>query len=362
MLLCLEGMFAFALSHPRILASKDGTVGDALAYLRDYYVNQDRKLVQYLADCAQYDTEVTYTLIPGHKCRVTSREFVVEYSGNRAGLRDDDEALSAPEIVVVGDSHAMGWGVRGEESFPKRLQAMVGRPVLNAAISSYGTVREMILLERLALSSARTLVIQYSDNDIVENRPYVERGTLGILPEWQYRAVVREHGLQTRYYPFKYASSLLSIGRLTALWHRPPSPPSDTADEAPHFLDVLLRHRASIEGRTVVVLAIGGNNDNDRRFIHALRGLLAEPRYAPLTPWVTAIDVSRTLEPDDYYLLDGHMRAAGHEKVARMVADELERRTALSPSRRGRGPRRRPVRAAHPPVPSSRRIAAASAA
>jgi hypothetical protein len=331
MLLCVEGIFAFALSHPEILASKDGTVGDALAYARDYYANQDRKLVQYLADCAQYDREVTYTLIPGRKCRVASREYVVEYAGNRAGLRDGDEALSRPEIVVVGDSHAMGWGVRGEESFPKRLQAMVSRPVLNASMSSYGTVREMMLLERLVLPSTRTLVIQYSDNDFIENRPFVERGALDILPEWQYRAVVREHRLGTRYYPFKYTSSLLSIDSLAAPWRRPPSPQSDNVDEAPYFLEVLLRHRAGIEGRTVVVIEINAYNRNDGRFVSALRGLLAQPRYAPLARWVTAIDVSRALGPADYYVLDGHMRAAGHEKVARLVAAELERRKALGP-------------------------------
>ena len=272
-LLCIEGIFAFALSHPQILASRDGTVGETLAYARDYYAKQDRKLVQYLADCARYDREVTYTLIPGHKCRVASREYVVEYAGNRAGLRDSDEALSRPEIVVIGDSHAMGWGVRGEESFPKRLQEMVSRSVLNASMSSYGTVREMMLLERLALPSARTLVIQYSDNDFVENRPYIERGALDILPEWQYRAVVREHRLGTRYYPFKYTSSLLSIGGLAAPWRRLPSPQSDNVDEAPYFLDVLLRHRASVEGRTVVVIEINAYNRNDGRFVGALRRL-----------------------------------------------------------------------------------------
>ena len=330
-LLCVEGIFAFALSHPQILASRDGTAGEALAYARDYHINHDRKLVQYLADCARYDREVTYTLIPGRKCRVASREYVVEYAANRAGVRDSDEALSRPEIVVIGDSHAMGWGVRGEESFPKRLQEMAGRPVLNASMSSYGTVREMMLLERLVPTSAGTLVIQYSDNDFVENRPYIERGTLDVLPEWQYRAVVREHRLVTRYYPLKYASSLLSIGGLTAPWRRLPSPQSDNVDEAPYFLDVLLRHRASVEGRTVVVIEINAYNQNDGRFVDALRGLLAEPRYAALAPWVTAIDVSRALGPADYYVLDGHMKAAGHEKVARLVAAELRRRKALNP-------------------------------
>ncbi len=329
MLLCIEGLFAFALSHPQILASRDGTVGDALAYARDYYVKQDRKLVQYLAACSQYDREVTYTLIPGGKCRIASREYVAEYSGNRAGLRDSDPALSKPEIVVIGDSNAMGWGVRAEESFPKRLQEMVGRPVLNASMSSYGTVREMVLLERLAPSSARTLVIQYADNDFVENKSYVDRGALDILPEWQYQAVVREHRLETRYYPLKYARSLLSADGLAAAWSRLPSAQSDNVDEARYFLDVLLRHRASVEGRAVVVLEINAYNRNDGRFVDALRGLLAEPRYAALARWVTAIDVSHALGPDDYYVLDGHMKAAGHEKVARLVAAELERRWAL---------------------------------
>jgi hypothetical protein len=328
-LLCVEGIFAFALSHPQILASRDGTVGEALAYARDYYVNRDRKLVQYLADCAQYDREVTYTLIPGRTCRVAGREYVVEYAANRAGLRDSDEALSRPEIVVLGDSHGMGWGVRGEESFAKRLQEITGRPVLNASMSSYGTPREMALLERLALPSAKTLVIQYSDNDFVENRPYVERGSLDILPEWQYRAVVREHDRETRYYPLKYASSLL--GGLRTFWRKPPSPQPDNVDEAPYFLEVLLRHLASVEGRTVVVIEINAYNQNDGRFIGALQRLLAEPRYAALARWVTALDLSRALGPEDYYPLDGHMRSSGHEKVARLVAAELERRKRLGP-------------------------------
>lgn len=116
---------------------------------------------------------------PGHTCRVAGREYVVEYTANRTGLRDGDDALSRAEIVVLGDSHGMGWGVQGEQSFPKRLQGITGRRVLHASMSSYGTAREMTLLERLALP-AGTLVIQYSDNDFVENKPYVDHGTLDI--------------------------------------------------------------------------------------------------------------------------------------------------------------------------------------
>jgi len=219
----------------------------------------------------------------------------------------------------------MGWGVQGDQSFPKRLQEITGRRVLNASMSSYGTAREMTLLERLALP-AETLVIQYSDNDFVENKPYVDHGALNILPEWQYRAVVREHGLATRYYPLKHAISLL-----TAPWHGlPPSPESDQRDEASYFLEVLLRHRARLEGKTIVVTEIGAYDQNDRRFIDALRRSLAEPRHAALARWLTAIDVSHALEPGDYYVLDGHMKPSGHDKVARLLAAELDRRTRLN--------------------------------
>jgi hypothetical protein len=361
-LLGIEGVLAFALSHPQILASGDGTVGKALAYARDYYVTQERRSVQYLPDCARYDPAVSYTLIPGARCRVATREYIVEYAANRAGLRDSDESLSGPEVVVIGDSHAMGWGVRGEESFPKRLQEIMSRPVLNAAMSSFGTVRELRLLERLKLPSVGTLVIQYSDNDVAENKTYIEDGALDILPEWQYRAVVEEHRLGTRYYPLKYAvSSVLSIAGLTKPSRGPASQQqSDNIGEARYFLDVLLRHRATVEGRTVVVLEINSYNQNDGRFVDALRGLLAERRYALLAPWVTAIDVSRALGPGDYYLLDGHMKVIGHEKVARLVAAELRRRSAAAPPDSSRP--RLSVGAAHRLSSPSARSAAPRAA
>ena len=53
---------------------------------------------------------------------------------------------------MLGDSHAMGWGVEQEEALPQVLARKSGRKVLNAAVSSYGTVREMLMLDRLDTS------------------------------------------------------------------------------------------------------------------------------------------------------------------------------------------------------------------
>lgn len=50
------------------------------------------------------------------------------------GLRDSNAALNQPEIICIGDSHTMGWGVEQEETFPKLLDGHLmdfvqGRPL-----------------------------------------------------------------------------------------------------------------------------------------------------------------------------------------------------------------------------------------
>lgn len=333
----VEAIIAAALAHPRLLASSDGSVGNALALARRYYFHRDRYIVQFLPECAAYDPEVTYTLRPGGRCTVANREHTVEYAANRAGVRDEEAALARPAVVVTGDSHAMGWGVAAAESFPKVMQRDLDVVVLNAAMSSYGTARELALLERLRPRDVRALVIQYCDNDFGENRHIIDRGALDITPEAVYRSVVADHARDTRYYPFKHLVSFLGMAGRAMPW-RPPrrARPDTSREQARYFLEVLARHPALIEGRAVVVLELRGHARNDDRFTRAVTGLLAEPRFAGLRPWVTAIDVSASLTAADYYVLDDHMRPAGHAKVAALIAAELRRRGAVSGPAPGR--------------------------
>ncbi len=324
----IEGVVAFVLWHPRIMAADDGSIGRALALTRSYYMRNDRRIVQLLPGCARYDPQVTYTLIPGARCTVVNREHSVEYAANRVGLRDDDGALANPAIVVIGDSHAMGWGVAASDSFPKVMQHDLGIPVLNAAMSSYGTARELALLERLRLPGFKVLVIQYCDNDFNENKYLVDHGALQIQAEPRYRAWVDGHVRNTRYYPFKHVRNLFSSA-LALPWSKAPPRPDTNAAEAGYFLEVLLRYNKLIEGKTVVVIELNENNQNDDRFTQSLTALLDQPRYAGLKRWVAPVDVSKALTAADYYVLDDHMTPTGHAKVAQVVERELERRGAL---------------------------------
>ena len=51
-------------------------------------------------------------------------------------------------IVVLGDSHAMGWGENDGDTFSSILEHKINRPVYNLAVSGYGTARELIRLEK----------------------------------------------------------------------------------------------------------------------------------------------------------------------------------------------------------------------
>src|SRR5262249_14136512 len=153
--------------------------------------------------CSQYDPDLTYTLRPG-RCTFENLEFRTDVRVNRLGLRDEEDALSRPDVIVLGDSHAMGWGVEHDETFSHVLAEKTALRVLDAGISSYGTVREMRLLDRLDVSQLRALVIQYSDNDLAENRSFRDHGNrLPITSEAQYDQVTRYYSGQHLYFPGK---------------------------------------------------------------------------------------------------------------------------------------------------------------
>jgi len=159
-----EGIIWGVLSKPVILSYLPKKIHDLLSEIYIYYA---RCTIQYEPSCARYDRERGYMLKPGHFI-FSCREFANEYRVNRFGLRDDEQSLVAPDIIVAGDSVAMGWGVDQNQTFAEILQRKSHLNVLNAGVSSYGTVREMRMLDRLDTSHLKYLIIQYHSNDFWE--------------------------------------------------------------------------------------------------------------------------------------------------------------------------------------------------
>lgn len=269
--------------------------------------------------CGRYDPQLTYTLMPGG-CNYSDIEYEMNFQVNSAGLRDDEASLISPEIVVIGDSHSLGLGVSGDETFVSRLEDQSKRKVLNASVSSYGTAREMMLLRRLDTSNVETIVIQYCRNDFSENMEYFKNeGRLDIMTQDRFEAIVdlanADHrsffspGVGVMRRAIDKASHVVGLAR---------ADDQEVISEAEAFKHAIEKNIDLLEGRKVVVLEINGHNLYDNMFIDEAKRELAD---LPID--VQFIDVREFLTDDDYFLLDNHMTAAGHRKVAEAILGTL---------------------------------------
>ena len=312
------------LHAPRVVGATPRPVRLAI---QQVYRHFNRALIQFDPRCARYDAGLAYTLKPG-TCTFANIEFSNSYRINRAGVRDEEAGLMAPEVIVLGDSHAMGWGVEQEEALPQVLARKSGRRVLNAAVSSYGTVREMLLLDRLDASQLRVLVVQYSDNDLPENRTFYGDGNrLPIMSEAEYQNIVRHYRSQRRYYPGKYVYRLfLKVFRLEA--PEPDQLRMDSAtpiEEAELFVNAMMHaSRTALDHVQLVVFEVN-EQIRPRPFIAALDAVRRREANPAFIRRLIALDVAPLLTRADFYQLDDHMNARGHAALAGAVAEQIAR-------------------------------------
>ncbi len=178
---------------------------------RRAYFNHDMNSIQYLPACARFDPHLGYSLKPG-KCVFSDHEFTTAYTINSLGVRDTEEALNSPQVVVLGDSYAMGWGVEQNETFAKMIEAKTGLAVLNASVSSYGTAREMMLLKKVKRDRLKYLIFQYCNNDYEENLSFLNNGNkLITMSREKYAELVEQNWRIKKYYPGKYLWSAAKI-------------------------------------------------------------------------------------------------------------------------------------------------------
>jgi lysophospholipase L1-like esterase len=321
--LLFEIVIASLLHAPRVVGASPEPMRRSI---QQVYRHFNRSLIQFDPQCARYDAGLAYTLKPG-RCTFGNIEFENVYRISEPGVRDDPASLDAPEVIVLGDSHAMGWGVDQEQALPQVLARKLGRKVLNAAVSSYGTAREMLMLKRLNTSKLRVLVVQYSDNDLPENRTFrLESNQLPIMSEQQYQTIVSHYGSQRTYYPGKYVYRLL----MKILRLEEPEPDQVAMEsarpeqEAQLFLWAV-EHASGVrlDDVQIVVFEINEQTATARPFIAAVDKERLRRGRAPFINRVIAVDVAPHLTRDDFYRLDDHMNASGHEKVAAMLADRI---------------------------------------
>jgi lysophospholipase L1-like esterase len=324
----LETVLVVLRSSPRMAA---------VPLLRDLAVElyrSDWNVIQLDPACAQYDPELTYTLRPG-TCTFSNTEYTTEVRINRLGLRDDEESLDRPEIVVLGDSVAMGWGVGQDETFPQILEHLSGRKVLNAAVASYGTARELLMLRRVDRSRLRYVVWQYSSNDLEENETFLQHDfTLPVQSSQDYARYVARFQRERSYHPGEYLLfSVRGVFDRLRSRARPAGAPrefdSNIESHAAAFVQVLEHARAEIQSLPVIVFQV--SLEDTGRFASQVREAIGRSTNRDALQHIYPLDLSGLIHRSDFFSLDRtHPTASGDAKIG---AELLRVITALQAGR-----------------------------
>jgi len=305
-----------------------------LGMARELYF-ADRGLIQWQADMSQYDPDLAYRLRPG-KHIFTTQEFSNEYDANSLGVRDDEESLVAPEVVVVGDSYGLGWGVDQDKTFSQVLERESGLKVLNTSISSYATPREMRMLQRVDRSAMKFLIVQYCDNDDVENDTFAKNGNkLSIMSEKNFNDSVRLNLQDTAYHPFKYVGLLPArlFQSLNDVVYAPRVPGSrwhggnlviTEHDEAANFLNALAHGGVDLSGVQIIAFELDSVFPPQNHFADWIEQLKNGPEYPNFIHSVIALNMYSKLRESDFFLLDDHIHASGHAIIAQELLKTMQ--------------------------------------
>jgi hypothetical protein len=314
-----EGFFTLLLARAPLLRWLPATT---VSHVRRLYLAHDRNLIQAMPGCARYDPELFYTLEPG-KFRFRNREFDTAFRVNHLGLRDTESALRSPEVVVLGDSYAMGWGVEQDETVARLIERDTGRRALNAGVAGYGTVREMRLLDRIDARALRYLVIQYCDDDVIETVPFARDGTFEVGDAREYRQDVHRAERRKRYWFGRRTYEFLRDVISPEPDSRPSPLPPDA--EARLFVNAVLQAgRTNLSRARLVVFEVRQSRVIDGAFVLAVRKEIAAERYPAWIRDMIALDLEGHLRPAHYYDLDDHLRAEGQAAIAAAVTRVIQ--------------------------------------
>ncbi|MEW6202538.1 MAG: SGNH/GDSL hydrolase family protein [bacterium] len=125
------------------------------------------------------DEKLSYRPAPNFCGKIRHIDYQVEICTNSHGLRDKEipwnEKKDVKRILVLGDSHAMGYSVAMEDTFSKVLERKLNMidpewEVINAGVSGWGTIQEFEYLKTEGYKYKPDIIIlAFSSNDFIDN-------------------------------------------------------------------------------------------------------------------------------------------------------------------------------------------------
>ena len=276
-----------------------------------------RRHWQTVPECVEFSAEFLYRPRPG-SCMFENAEFrtVMHFDQHGARMTPDPasqpgSSSARPRIVVVGDSHAMGWGVEDHETFTGFLASEFGYATVNLGVSSYSTPRELARIRRDAvLQPDDIIVIQYCDNDLKENQAFAETGRNRPYKSSELESLIAYRPTPAKALPI--AGLLLRMvwqDLANAVLSRHRSATEAALSPSSAFLAVL-KSDGAIRDHRVIVVAINGAGLGT----HLSAAALTSAGYPLISPKFSTAD---------FFDLDDHMRPRGHRAVAAALDEAI---------------------------------------
>ncbi|GJM08776.1 MAG: hypothetical protein DHS20C11_10520 [Lysobacteraceae bacterium] len=127
----------------------------------------------------------------------------IEFETDLAGFRNSNRVDSARSVVVLGDSFAVGSGITQDLAWPEKLGPLLGREVVNLAIPSspwMSLANFWYESDRIGgFEQADVVLLLFAGNDLDE--PYGKRRSFGsgkFTPPWWKKWQIRLENLQRR--------------------------------------------------------------------------------------------------------------------------------------------------------------------
>jgi hypothetical protein len=312
-----EAVIRYCLHHPNVIPASMQKAFSA------YYDEHLRSTIQMEPTCAVYDTGLFYTLRPG-KCTFENVEFNIDLNINKQGVRDDVGSLDTPEVIFLGDSFTMGWGIPQDSTFENLVGKALGKKTLNSGISSYGTVRELEILKRFNRDSLKTVVIQYHYSDLLENKEFADRhDSLIISSPEKYKQTSDMVRKRSNYFFGKH-TSLLTKFLLKGMTGKIQERPVTGNEDVQYFIHALQSLGSSLEGVNIIVFDIASHGASGNKFLAELQKEIENAEYPAHIRNIRVVDIQPVLSKSDYFILDDHINSAGHAKVSRELVKAIQ--------------------------------------
>lgn len=265
-------------------------------------------------------------------CLLSNPEYRTVVSFDQEGFRNTDTRQQA-DVILIGDSHTQGFGVRDHETFAELLHTRYHHRTKNLGMSSYATFRELEAL-KVYLTEEKVVVIQYCENDAQENKASLaldrDEFLRQVRERWDFArsryATRKARGAMGTLSDFAQALMAGKYKRMPEYKKRRLS--RNMPWEAENFAKTVATYRSQLTGKKVIVFESSSYGFNHPAFKSLVDAALLQ--HAPGLD-ITVLDSHSLLTSSDYYRIDDHLNPRGHEHVAQMLEPLIAEAVRSSP-------------------------------